>query len=203
MSWTVKTLILPLVLLCLWRQTQACTCPPVHPQEAFCKADVVLRAVVGEVKADVKGAAPVMYRIQHIATLKGLEKKFGAIYTAVSSAACGVTLTKDVEYLFMGRVLGDGKLYISLCDFFQPWAALSATQKNLLQRYYMGCDCKIQLCYTIHCGISDPKACWWTDFHPLMMMSKGNQARNFACLKRSDGSCVWQQGAVHQHTVAD
>ncbi|XP_077474329.1 metalloproteinase inhibitor 2-like [Stigmatopora argus] len=190
MNWMAKSFLLPLLLLlCLGQRGRACSCPPKHPQEMFCQADVVLRAKVGDMKADVKGLDPVKYFIEHVATLKGLENHFDAIYTAASSAACGVTLIKDVEYLFMVKVNHEGMLDISLCDFFQPWTAMSDEQKNLLLRYHMGCDCKIKPCHALPCDTLGPQECWW-------MVSKGEQAREYACVKRSDGSCAWYQGTA-------
>ncbi|XP_077590906.1 metalloproteinase inhibitor 2-like [Stigmatopora nigra] len=179
--------LLLLLLLCLAQRGRACFCPPKHPQETFCQADVVLRAKVGDMKADVKGVDPVKYDIQHLSTLKGRQNRFDAIYTVPSSASCGVTLIKDVEYLFMGQVNRDGMLEISLCDFFQPWAAMSDEQKNLLLRYHMGCHCKIKPCRVLPCDAVSPRECWW-------MVSQGEQAREYACVKRSDGTCTWYRG---------
>lgn len=36
-------------------------------------------------------------------------------------------------------------MHVTLCDFIEPWEALSATQKKSMpQRYEMGCDCKVR-----------------------------------------------------------
>lgn len=115
---------------------------------------------------------------------KGPNQNIDAIYTASSSAVCGVTLdTNGQEYVIagitasaflythqtysafcvyastvcmnlsitspqspstLGRLKDDGKVHITLCQFIEPWDALTDTQqKNLAQRYEMGCECKV------------------------------------------------------------
>ncbi|XP_061604328.1 metalloproteinase inhibitor 2-like [Phyllopteryx taeniolatus] len=193
MSWMVKSFL----LLYLWRLqegAQACTCGPRHPQEVFCQSDVVITAKVVGAKAD-GSLNPIKYDIQPIKIFKGPQRLFAVIYTASSSAACGITLTNGAEYLLMARLQSDGSLYITSCDFYQPWYDLSAMQKRLLQLYGMGCDCKITLCASLPCGISSRTECLWTDFLPVKL-ANGEQAQNFACIKRRDGSCGWYRGAA-------
>ncbi|XP_077411684.1 metalloproteinase inhibitor 2-like [Vanacampus margaritifer] len=125
---------------------------------------------------------------------KGPKKDFDAIYTASNSAACGVALEAGVTYLLMGRLESDGSLHITLCDFFQPWVSLSFSRRSLLRRYQMGCSCQITHCTSLPCGISRPAECLWTDFLPVKMAS-GEQAQNFACIKRGYGYCAWYRGA--------
>ncbi|XP_061556946.1 metalloproteinase inhibitor 2-like [Phycodurus eques] len=188
MTWLMKSFVLPLALLFSWglkeEGAQACTCLPMHPQEVFCQADVVIAAKVVGGKAD-GSLNPIKYDIQQITNFKGPERLFHAIYTPSSSAACGITLTNGVDYLLMARLQSDGSLYITSCDFYQPWDNLSATQKRLLHLYGLGCDCKITRCASHPCGISSRTECLWRDFFPV------KPARNFACIKRRDGSCAW------------
>ncbi|XP_061702017.1 metalloproteinase inhibitor 2-like [Syngnathoides biaculeatus] len=198
MSWLLNRFMLPLVLLfCRGLQengAQACTCLLLHPQQVFCQVDVVIKAKVVSTTAD-GGLNPIKYDIQQIKNFKGPEKVFAAVYTASSSAACGITLTNGVEYLLMARLQSDGSLYITSCDFHQPWDDMSATQKSLLQLYGMGCDCKITRCSSLPCGISSWTECLWTDFLPVKM-ANAEQARNFACVKRREGSCAWYRGSA-------
>ncbi|XP_061604331.1 metalloproteinase inhibitor 2-like [Phyllopteryx taeniolatus] len=76
------------------------------------------------------------------------------------------------------------------CDFSQPWETLSAMQKTLLRRYQMGCGCTIKLCVSLSCGVGSPTQCLWTDFLPVKV-ANGEQAQNFAFIKRSNGYCAW------------
>ncbi|XP_057673630.1 metalloproteinase inhibitor 2-like [Corythoichthys intestinalis] len=193
MSWTVASSVL--VLLCWWglqEGTHACTCLPRHPQEIFCQSDVVITAKVGKVKDDGDFDQPIKYDIELTRTFKGPERLFHAIYTASSSAACGVILSKDTEYLLMARLHPDGTLHISSCDFYQPWRALTYTQKSLLDRYQQGCNCKIEPCYSLPCDVSGPNVCRWTDFLPGV--HRGNQTQNYACVRRRDDTCAWYKG---------
>ncbi|XP_054616113.1 metalloproteinase inhibitor 2-like [Dunckerocampus dactyliophorus] len=197
MSCTVMNLVLPLVLLCTWRLqegAQACSCLPVHPQTAFCQADVVIKAMVVSRK-DVGGFdKPIMYHIKQAKTFKSPHSRVDAVYTAASSAACGVTLTKGVEYLITGRLASDRSLHITLCDFIAPWDTLSSSQKvDLVQRYKSGCNCQITPCHATPCRSSSPDECSWTDF--LTNSGDMQLAKYFACLKTRHGPCAWFRGA--------
>ncbi|XP_077414190.1 metalloproteinase inhibitor 2-like [Vanacampus margaritifer] len=186
----MKVFMLPLVLLCLWllqEGAQACRCAPRHPQQVFCQADVVIKAKVvsmtsapGEV-----GLKPIKYVIKQTKMFKGPKKNFDAIYTASSSAACGVTLTTGIKYLFMAGLNSDGSLHITSCDFLKPWDDFSASQKKLLKCYEMGCNCKITRCPSSTCAMSSPTECFWTN----ILMEKLYQ--HYACFKKGNGSCSW------------
>ncbi|XP_077474328.1 metalloproteinase inhibitor 2-like isoform X2 [Stigmatopora argus] len=194
MSFRVNILLLPLALLCLMllqEGAQGCRCAPKHPQEYFCRSEVVITARVGQRTVDKMGHRA-KYDIQLTRTFKGPKKNFDAIHSALSTAACGVFLTKDTEYLFMARLLPDGTLHISSCDFSAPWGTLSFARKSLLHRYPLGCDCKITVCYSLPCAPSGPMDCPWTGFLPPRFY--GERIRDFACVEKSEGSCAWERG---------
>ncbi|KAK5914020.1 hypothetical protein CgunFtcFv8_008488 [Champsocephalus gunnari] len=207
MTWTVNSCFVTLAILFLWRGeevAEACSCSPAHPQEAFCHSDVVIRGkVVGvqEVDAgnDIYGnpIKRIKYDIKQIKMFKGPSDDVDAIYTAPTSAVCGVTLEKNgKEYLITGKLKDDGTMHITLCDFLQPWDELSETQKkSLTQRYEMGCGCKITRCTSIPCMVSSPAECLWTDWL-IEKKVYGGQAKHFACIKRSDDSCAWYRGSA-------
>ncbi|XP_042639461.1 metalloproteinase inhibitor 2 [Orycteropus afer afer] len=189
----------------LVRPADACSCSPVHPQQAFCNADVVIRAkAVSEKEVDsgndIYGnpIKRIQYEIKQIKMFKGPDQDIELISTAPSSAVCGVSL--DVggkkEYLIAGKAEGNGKMHVTLCDFIVPWDTLSTTQKKSLNhRYQMGCECKITRCPMIPCYISSPDECLWMDWVTEKNIN-GHQAKFFACIKRSDGSCAWYRGAA-------
>ncbi|XP_061701095.1 metalloproteinase inhibitor 2-like [Syngnathoides biaculeatus] len=187
MSWTLTGF----VLLCLWRLQRdganACRCAPSHPQQVFCQADVVIKAKVVGVTTSGR-FEPVKYNINVTKLFKGPKMNFDAIYTAPSSAACGITLAKGL-YLLMAHLGSDGSLHISSCDFFKRWADLSLFQKEgVLRRYQKGCDCKIARCISFPCGVSAPAECWWPDVVMALL------SRHFACVKKRDASCAWESG---------
>lgn len=169
-----------------------------------CSADVVIRAkVVGAQEVDTgnilygHSIKEIKYDIKQIKMFKGPNQEFDAIYTAITSSVCGVTLETDgTEYLITGELNAEGKLHISLCEFGMPWEDLSDTQKtSLIQRYEMGCECKIIPCSSIPCTISSPMDCLWTDWVVERTVT-GEQAKHYACIKRSDDSCAWYRGAA-------
>ncbi|XP_061741149.1 metalloproteinase inhibitor 2-like [Nerophis ophidion] len=194
MSW-MKCCVFPLVLLCMWQLQEgahACSCLLTHPQTQFCQSDVVIRAKVVAKKAGDGKFNNVKYDIKHITTIKGPKIPFYTLYTASNSAACGVTLTEGVEYLIKGQMRSDGSLHVSSCNYPVPW---KSSHKILVERYLMGCDCKITRCDSVPCGISGPTECLWTD--QLTDNSvKVEQDKQSACIKRSDGSCAWYQEAA-------
>ncbi|XP_010872614.1 metalloproteinase inhibitor 2b [Esox lucius] len=205
MTWLVRLVTLVVVLL-LWRVeeiAEACSCSPAHPQQAFCNADVVIRAkVVGQKVVDAGNdiygntIKRIKYDIKQIKMFKGPDRDIDAIFTPPSSAMCGVALETNgkKEYLFTGKLEMDGTMHVTLCDFSESWEAMSPTQKkSLTQRYESGCGCKIIRCTSIPCAISAPEECLWTDW-VMEKNHSGPQAKHFACIKRSDASCAWYRG---------
>ncbi|XP_035656812.1 metalloproteinase inhibitor 2-like [Oncorhynchus keta] len=206
MPLSINGVLCTLTVLILWQAeelVEACSCAPVHPQQAFCNADVVIRAkVVGEKEIDTGNdiygnpITRMQYDIKQIKMYKGPDQDIEEIFTAPVSAVCGVTFDTSgkKEYLISGKVEAGGKMHVTLCDYITPWESMSPTQKkSLTQRYQMGCDCKIVRCPSLPCAISAPEECLWTD----LMMEKqvyGRQANHYACVKRADGSCSWYRG---------
>uniref|UniRef100_A0A8C9ST40 Metalloproteinase inhibitor 4 n=3 Tax=Scleropages formosus TaxID=113540 RepID=A0A8C9ST40_SCLFO len=198
---------LALLLLALGRLelAEGCSCNPTHPQEQFCSSDVVIRAkIIGEkVVSPSNNSSPHMKMIQYEVKLmkmfKGFEKvrDIQYIYTPFYSSLCGIKLNSKnkVQYLIFANILSDGKISVELCNLVEPWKHLTMSQKkNLNYRYHMGCSCKISTCHTLPCTTSLEKECLWTDWL-LDDNLTGDQARNFACMKRNDGSCSWYRGA--------
>ncbi|XP_067914447.1 metalloproteinase inhibitor 2a [Heterodontus francisci] len=208
MSATVSSLVATLFLLLALRVEQiaeACSCAPIHPQQAFCNADVVIRAKVVASKEvnsgnDIYGnpIQKIQYEIKQIKMFKGPEHNIEYIFTATSSAVCGVMLETSgkKEYLITGKLGKDRKMLITLCDFIVQWDMLTPTQKKSLnQRYQMGCDCKIVRCPSIPCYITSRSECLWTDWVTEKSIY-GRQAKHYACVKRSDDSCAWYRGVT-------
>ncbi|XP_028843409.1 metalloproteinase inhibitor 2-like [Denticeps clupeoides] len=195
---------LVVALLCGGKIAEACSCAPLHPQQAFCNADVVIRAKVVAKKEFVAGndvygnpIKRIQYDIKQIKMFKGPDQDVTAVFTAPSSAMCGVSLEagNGKDYLITGHMEIDGTLYVTMCDFLEPWNDLTHTQMtNLNERYQSGCNCRVVLCQTLPCAISAPEECLWTD-RVLEGSYKGTQARNYACIERSDASCSWYRGS--------
>ncbi|KAJ8258652.1 hypothetical protein COCON_G00176640 [Conger conger] len=198
-----SALVLVLVLtLGLEERAEGCSCIPAHPQQQFCSSQIVVRAKIkGEkIVPPGNGSSPYMkmiqYEIKVIKMFKGFQKvkDIQFVYTPVFSSLCGIKLDSSKEYLLSGNIYRDGKVSIGLCDLIEHWDNLSVSQKkNLNYRYQMGCDCKIATCYTVPCTAITDNECLWTDWL-LDNSLNGDQARQFACIKHSDGSCSWFRG---------
>ncbi|KAK0137724.1 Metalloproteinase inhibitor 2 [Merluccius polli] len=206
MTWIGSGCFVTLAILFIWRVAdlaEACSCAPKHPQQAFCDSDVVIRAKVlaankVDVGNDVYGNPTKLlkYDIELVTMFKGPSEKIDAIYTPPISALCGLNLEVEgqMEYLITGKVEKDGIVYVTLCDFIEPWQSMSAIQQaNLNQIYEMGCDCKITHCMSIPCMLNSEKECLWTDF--FVDNNNGTQAKSFSCIQRTDGSCAWYWGS--------
>nr|KAF6335891.1 TIMP metallopeptidase inhibitor 4 [Pipistrellus kuhlii] len=131
---------------------------------------------------------------------KGFEKvkDIQYIYTPFDSSLCGVKLeaNSQKQYLLTGQVLNDGKVFIHLCNYIEPWENLSFLQRESLNHHYhMNCGCQITTCYTVPCTISAPNECLWTDWL-LERKLYGYQAQHYVCMKRVDGTCSWYQGRL-------
>ncbi|XP_021414671.1 metalloproteinase inhibitor 2 [Oncorhynchus mykiss] len=187
MTWSVSSCFITLVVLFLWRVddiTEACTCMSVHPQRAFCNADVVIRAKVVGVKA-VSGNTN--YDVKQIEMFKGPNQDIHVISTG---GPCRAFLEINKEYLFTGRLNTDGTVHVIMCDFIQSWGALSDTQmRSLTLRYRSGCDCTIIRCTSLPCPISTADECLWMDIGQSRPWDN-----NIACIKGGDGSCAWYKG---------
>uniref|UniRef100_A0A8C7J1Q9 Metalloproteinase inhibitor 2 n=2 Tax=Oncorhynchus kisutch TaxID=8019 RepID=A0A8C7J1Q9_ONCKI len=108
------------------------------------------------------------------------------IHVISTGGPCRAFLGINKEYLFTGRLNTDGTVHVKMCDFIQPWGALSNTQmRSLTLRYQSGCDCTIIRCTSIPCPISTSHECLWMD------IGQSGPWDNIACIKGGDGSCAW------------
>ncbi|XP_045688027.1 metalloproteinase inhibitor 4 isoform X2 [Phyllostomus hastatus] len=181
---TVRSWALLLRLLALLRPPglgEACSCAPAHPQQHVCHSALVIRAKISSEKM-----------------FKGFEKVKDVqyIYTPFDSSLCGVKLeaNSQKQYILTGQVLNDGKVFIHLCNYIEPWENLSFLQRESLNHHYhLNCGCQITTCYTVPCTIAAPNECLWTDWL-LERKLYGYQAQHYVCMKHVDGTCSWYEG---------
>uniref|UniRef100_A0A8C7J0T5 Metalloproteinase inhibitor 2 n=1 Tax=Oncorhynchus kisutch TaxID=8019 RepID=A0A8C7J0T5_ONCKI len=189
MTWSVSSCFITLVVLFLWRVdeiTEACTCMTVHPQQAFCNADVgkAIKTFLTSVVSLHMLVGCLLHRVNAHHMFKGPNQDIHVISTG---GPCRAFLGINKEYLFTGRLNTDGTVHVMMCDFIQPWGALSNTQmRSLTLRYQSGCDCKIIRCTSLPCPISTSHECLWMDIG-----ESGPWDNNIACIKGVDGSCAW------------
>ncbi|KFW96281.1 Metalloproteinase inhibitor 2, partial [Phalacrocorax carbo] len=56
------------------------------------------------------------------------------------------------------------------------------------------CCVQISRCLSIPCFVASLDECLWTDWAMEKNNVDGRQAKHYACIKRSDGSCAWYRG---------
>lgn len=193
-----------LVLGVSMEDVEGCSCQPAHPQQLFCSAEIVIRAKISgeKIVSPSNSSSPYMkmiqYEIKMIKMFKGFHKAkdIQYVYTPVFSSLCGVKLDSNNKagYLLSGSMWSDGRISIGQCDLVESWDNLSLSQKkNLNYRYQMGCECRINTCYSVPCASTGDHECLWTDWL-LDNSLNGEQARQYACIRRSDSSCSWYRG---------
>ncbi|XP_034725331.1 metalloproteinase inhibitor 4-like [Etheostoma cragini] len=173
---------------------EGCSCHPAHPQQLFCSAEIGLeRARL--IPFRLHSLPLVCFCVQ---MFKGFDKAkdIQYVYTPVFSSLCGVKLDSNNKagYLLSGSMWSDGRISIGQCDLVESWDNLSLSQKkNLNYKYQMGCECRINTCYTVPCASTGENECLWTDWL-LDNSLNGEQARQYACIRRSDTTCSWYRG---------
>ncbi|XP_078269911.1 metalloproteinase inhibitor 3-like isoform X2 [Rhinoraja longicauda] len=199
MSSPMTGLLLSVLLVLILRLQEivdGCTCLPVHPQVTFCNSDIVIRALVTRKRlVSFNDLEPyIQYAVKQEKMYKGFEKKklVEYVYTAPNSAACGLDLKTNIQYLITGQIGIRGTIHIGLCNWIVPWDDLTSLQKWNLKwnKYEMGCCCQIVSCHNLPCSALTKTQCAWTDLAYEKTLA-GSQAKNYACTKREDGSCHW------------
>ncbi|XP_078399578.1 metalloproteinase inhibitor 3-like [Cetorhinus maximus] len=197
MNTPVTGFLLSILTLRLQELVNGCTCLPVHPQTAFCNSDIVIRVLVtSKTLVSSKNMEPhtIQYAVKQEKMYKGFEKKkmVEYVYTASSSAACGVELETNVQYLITGQLGVQRKVHIGICNWIVPWDDLTSLQKRSLKwnKYETGCCCQIVSCHSLPCSSPAKDQCVWTDL-ATEKTPAGSQAKNSVCMKRDDGSCHW------------
>ncbi|XP_043563882.1 metalloproteinase inhibitor 3-like [Chiloscyllium plagiosum] len=197
MNTLVTGLLLSVLTLRLQELVDACTCLPVHPQTAFCNSDIVIRVSVTSkslVSSNNMEPYTIQYAVKQEKIYEGFEKKkmVEYVYTASSSAACGVELKLSIQYLITGQLDTQGKVHIGICNWIVPWDDLTSLQKRNLKwnKYKTGCSCQIVSCHSLPCSSPAKNQCIWTDL-ATEKTPAGSQAKYNVCMKRDDGFCHW------------
>uniref|UniRef100_A0A3B4AJM4 Uncharacterized protein n=1 Tax=Periophthalmus magnuspinnatus TaxID=409849 RepID=A0A3B4AJM4_9GOBI len=181
-------LVVLLVLGVLVEDGESCSCQPAHPQQLFCSAEIVIRAKISgeKIVSPSNSSSPYMKMIQYEIKMIKVREWTQAPKYIVAILKCSCALT--------GSMWSDGRISIGQCDLVESWDNLSLSQKkNLNYRYQMGCECRINTCYSVPCASTGDHECLWTDWL-LDNSLNGEQARQYACIRRSDSSCSWYRG---------
>nr|CDJ82969.1 Proteinase inhibitor I35 domain containing protein [Haemonchus contortus] len=121
--------------------SKACSCLPFSSlEEEFCFSEWVSHVrATGRVRQNSTGFRPYyIYGIEHIKMYKNPSNTTNLpnrVYTATQSAACGITLRNNTEYLLGGRVDDNGTLFSNLCGLHREWRTVSAADRANLSSY--------------------------------------------------------------------
>ncbi|XP_056323745.1 TIMP metallopeptidase inhibitor 4, tandem duplicate 2 [Danio aesculapii] len=172
--------LLLFMCVCLNEQMlEACSCIPFHPQQHFCKAGAVIKALVlDEEPMPGRHHMEIKYKINVLKVFRGFEHaEIEYLHTASDGAMCGLGLSPGV-YLLTVRGVN-----IGLCDLVVHWDNLSKTHKKILSLGQEACDCKVTHCFKKPC---DENKCYLTDmFDSVKLYSES------ICMANSTGSCRW------------
>ncbi|KAL7989532.1 hypothetical protein Chor_012198 [Crotalus horridus] len=91
---------------------------------------------------------------------------------------------KSVAYVLVGTPQYNSGIYV-------------ATSLHMDHHFAMICllHMPISRCPFIPCYVSAQDECLWTDWVTEKNIN-GRQAKHYACIKRSDGSCAWYRGVA-------
>ncbi|XP_074057471.1 metalloproteinase inhibitor 1 [Macrotis lagotis] len=178
----------------------ACSCGPQHPQENFCRSDMVFTAKFLSDPQFNHTLHHLQYKIKVIKKFKGFEVLGGIphlpkfLTTPAQESLCGYrhkALAKNKEYLVAARLL-EGQLYVTSCSFVKPWSSLNpAQQLGFNQTYATGCGCQVQPCLSVPCNVESDTNCLWTD-SLTSASEEGSQSLHLACLPHKNGLCSWR-----------
>ncbi|XP_062585362.1 metalloproteinase inhibitor 3-like [Saccostrea cucullata] len=177
----MRTLIIYVIFVAFIAESNACTCPPQHPQEHFCKSQFVVQARVISQRT-VNNGLDIVYTVQIIQDFKSDRRRYGqqttmrTIKTSSSSAACGSYFKINKEYIISG-FNNQGKWETNLCAWNTETSLLTEYQRRALNFgiYQNSCTCKIFDC------TSDVIDC------PAV---KGNE-----CVIRTNPSCYYDDNS--------
>ncbi|XP_069141210.1 metalloproteinase inhibitor 3-like [Argopecten irradians] len=127
-------------------------CPDkVHPQEAFCKADFVIKAVVDDLTnyGDNPLTPEVDPRDKYTIIVEKIYKGnvtlgcYEEVWTLRDTLPCGVGLIIGEKYLLSGTIeVGD--LVLDPCGLHEPWEEVTSHMKiGINKRYEKNCQCEV------------------------------------------------------------
>uniref|UniRef100_A0A8C1KWU2 TIMP metallopeptidase inhibitor 4, tandem duplicate 1 n=1 Tax=Cyprinus carpio TaxID=7962 RepID=A0A8C1KWU2_CYPCA len=128
-------------------------------------------------------------KILFLQVFKGFDriKEIQHVYTNEMSSMCGTRLGRG-QYLNTP----DG-IFVTLCNNLALWDRLSLIQKNNIENtYLMGCNCTV---IKYPCKPSTKNECILTNLSSLWSFKNGEPILESACIRHSDGSCGWYEGA--------
>ncbi|OWF42323.1 metalloproteinase inhibitor 3-like [Mizuhopecten yessoensis] len=127
-------------------------CPDkVHPQEAFCAADFVIKATVDDLTnfgddpltTDIDPQDKYKVFVEKVYKGNVTTDCYTYVWTLRGSLPCGVELTLEKTFLISG-VIEEGVLIMDACGLHEPWDDVTSHMKiGVNKRYEKNCQCEI------------------------------------------------------------
>ncbi|NWI53840.1 TIMP3 inhibitor, partial [Calyptomena viridis] len=171
------------VFLCSWSLrdlvVEACTCVPIHPQDAFCNSDIVIRAKVVGKKLMKDGPFGTMrYTVKQMKMYRGFQimPHVQYIYTEASESLCGVKLeVNKYQYLITGKEQEwnfESLVFVKKTFYIMLFLHVALPDSSF--------QLQIRPCYYLPCFATSKNECIWTDMLSNFGHS-GYQAKHYAC----------------------
>ena len=193
--WTF--LVILVVSICHFETSEAyCACSDRHPQTHFC--DSTFAAIFTVRESLIPNDKEIAYEVEVNEILKAtrkarkaLKQKGALLWSSSLVAVCGRSnLIPKEKYVATGEMMG-GKLYMSPCDFVQPWSEVTLRQRQGFQQLYeRSCPCPIldsRKNYEDVTQLTGEKGCARENsFGPRVC-----QERYGICMPDQRAGCVW------------
>lgn len=171
----MRTLVIICVVLAsVYIYSEACSCLGIpHPQVQFCNADFVIEArILRRVETGTSPFQDVYYTVRihqsyrrepRTGPVTQYASPFMRIYTASSSASCGVPFQIGRDFIIAGHIR-NGRWSAHFCGWNLPASALTQFQRNALRYGYYrnNCGCGIRDCTRNNhsgCQVSRQRMC--------------------------------------------
>lgn len=197
-----------------------CSClGNIHNQKRFCDSSFVIRGralsnVTVEVQVPGPGPDPffeklVRYTVKVIESFKGQGIAAGdeiEIFTRTNSAACGVYLSTEIEYILAGYK-SDGRYRIGLCNWVGQWSNVDTCTKSFLGSsdvttyqakllYKNNCNCEVKFCADLDFECINREN---NNKNMCVVIGNGEPRDNSVCSKKRfgyekpTGRCDWRE----------
>ena len=202
--WT--SLVILVVSLCHFYNSEACSCVFKHPQAHFCDSEFV--TVVNVTNLTSINYDEFLYTVEVLTILKAtqdtriaLEQKFIWLSSISMDSECPpLNLTSGMILVLSGIML-DNTLLTSPCGFAEQWSMLSHNQrKGFDGLYHRGCACSISDGKLDHEGALesvDEKRCLWE----ISPGPRDCQEQFSICMPSSAG-CSWVNSYNYKSCIA-
>ncbi|XP_071809901.1 metalloproteinase inhibitor 3-like [Asterias amurensis] len=189
-----------------------CICMPSHPQQDFCRADLV---IVGTIESSQFISAALLspirlgqpdiiaYSISVESVKKGDQhqalwssENTLRINTTATENSCGVPgLTVGQQYVLSVMVV-NGEGFLNFCQFRQLYSELTTMQRRGINGAYIGgcSQCQIETCWAYgNCPLTAPDDT--TCMHGNRQTHEDCYYYHGYCRARPNGKCVWKKNA--------